>query len=133
MPERTITVTTKYYTFDQNNSGGRFHIDPVAGITKHVIIEATNAKDANHRAEDVGIYFNGCDSNRDCPCCGDRWWRTTEQDGTESPEIYGQPAEQYKAMNAQFLQHIVGQDDHKKKKELSPIVIHYLSGEIKWL
>lgn len=137
MPERTITVTTKYYTFDQNNSGGRFHVNHNTGITHYVIIEAANAKAANSRAEDIGIYFNGCENNQDCSCCGDRWQRTTEQDGTESPEIFGQPAEKYKSDIELFSSDTAisygKQDIDKEKKALKSVAIHYLSGEIKWI
>jgi len=69
----TTTLTTKFYEFDQNNSGGRFHIDDKAGLGPSVWIEATSLGDAIHRAMDIGIYFDGCDSGRDCRCCGDRW------------------------------------------------------------
>ena len=82
----TATVTTKFYTFNQNNSGGLFEHDESAGIGYSVAIEATSAKDALRRAEDIGIYFNGCDAGLDCSCCGDRWsdWMD-ESDGTETP------------------------------------------------
>ena len=82
----TATVTTKFYTFIQNNSGGSFDHDPDAGIGYRVAIEALNAKDAARRAEDIGIYFNGCDTGQDCSCCGDRWsdW-LVDDDGTETP------------------------------------------------
>jgi hypothetical protein len=79
-----------FYTFYQNNSGGNF-----TGPAVYVIIEANSAKEANDRAEDIGLYFNGAseDENgwsRDCPCCGDRWTaQWSDADGTEKPEIYG--------------------------------------------
>lgn len=88
---RLITVKNKgesvFYTYDQNNSGGRFSLDDM--VTVAVIIEANSDREADFRAEEVGIYF---DSDRDCPCCGPRWskaWR----DGTEVPEVYGQAPE----------------------------------------
>lgn len=76
-----------YYTFGQNNSGGSFDFDESRGVTHYVIIEADNAEDANRRAEDLGIYFDGCESGMDCDCCGDRWspaWR-----GDAEPSVYG--------------------------------------------
>lgn len=66
-------MKTKYFEFNQNNSGGSFEVDEKAGIGHSVIIEANNAIHANAIAENIGIYFNGCDSGSDCPCCGDRW------------------------------------------------------------
>ncbi len=35
---------TKFFIFDQNNSGGSFIIDPDTGIGHTVFIEAQNAK-----------------------------------------------------------------------------------------
>ena len=84
-------MSTKWYEFHQNNSGGSFHIDENAGIGVLVCIEATSAAHANARAEEIGIYFNGCAKGADCSCCGDRWyaaWR--DSDGAEFPNEYGQ-------------------------------------------
>lgn len=66
-------VQTKYYVFNQNNSGGGFDIDATRGIGEKVVIEAINYLDANDRAQRIGIYFDGCADGRDCSCCGDRW------------------------------------------------------------
>lgn len=73
-PERSA----KYYEFSQNNSGGSFDFDEELGITTRVFIEAYDAVDANHRAERIGIYFDGIDSGQDCACCGDRWYSVEE-------------------------------------------------------
>ena len=86
MPE--VPVKTKYYIFDQNNSGGSFDIDPKEGIGPRVWVEATSYDHANDRAENIGIYFEGVQEGRDCPCCGDRWhplWN--EEDGQDDPLI----------------------------------------------
>lgn len=75
-----------YYHFSQNNSGGSFfgHTD--------IWIDAPDADTANERALEHGIYFNGCDDGRDCPCCGDRWYQQwSDDEGTEVPELYGKP------------------------------------------
>lgn len=69
-PERSA----KYYQYDQNNSGGSFAYNEERGISTRVFIEAYDAVDANHRAEMIGIYFDGCATGRDCSCCGDRWY-----------------------------------------------------------
>ena len=67
-----------FYTYSQNNSGGSFVNDDK--VCHYVIVEADNSKDANDIAEYNGIYFNGCDDDIDCPCCGARWdsahWET---------------------------------------------------------
>lgn len=81
-----------FYCFNQNNSFGKFDDnDDVCGF---VIIEAQDAEAANLKAELIGIYFDGCDKGWDCNCCGDRWYRASESDGTERPEIYGTPVEE---------------------------------------
>lgn len=79
-----------FYTFRQNNSGGSFDRD--ADIDEVVIIEADSEDQANNKAEDIGIYFYGVRSGRDCECCGDRW--TPYYGGaTNDPEIYGEIAQ----------------------------------------
>jgi len=75
-----------FYTFYQNNSGGSFHESH--GICNHVIVEADNANDANNRAENIGLYFDGCNKGFDCSCCGDRWYPAWREEGTQKPMIY---------------------------------------------
>lgn len=84
-------VPLKWYRFHQNNSGGSFTRDNM--VTKDVIIQAHSSNEANILAEEIGIYFNGCDKRMDCNCCGDRWSRAYENEGTEKPEIYGEEIE----------------------------------------
>ena len=78
----------KFYTFNQNNSGGRFDFFPNKGISQHVIIEASSADDANDRAERIGLYFDGCEVGLDCSCCGDRWHMAWRDDGKDVPMVY---------------------------------------------
>jgi len=78
----------KFFTFSQNNSGGRFKHDPKAGIGHYVIVEAKDADDANRRAEKIGLYFNGVADDRDCECCGDRWSEQWSNEGKDTPCIY---------------------------------------------
>lgn len=78
---------TKFYTFNQNNSGGSF-----TGPAPVVVVEAVDYRHANGRAEDLGLYFDGCERELDCPCCGDRWSRQySESDADEVPSNYGKP------------------------------------------
>jgi len=60
-----------FYEFDQNNSGGHFHVDDK--VCHRLFIEADNEKEALRIAEDIGCYWNGVADGIDCPCCGDRW------------------------------------------------------------
>jgi hypothetical protein len=81
-----------WFTFSQNNSGGSFVLDKGRGLTHYVAIEARDAEHANERAQSIGIYFNGCDDDRDCPCCGDRWYELwSDEKGSDEPEHYGTP------------------------------------------
>ena len=81
-----------FYTYDQNNSGGFFKI--TKKIKHYVIIEADSAKEADEKAESIGLYFDGVKKDIDCPCCGDRWDKADDPDfginGTEKPEIWGE-------------------------------------------
>jgi hypothetical protein len=83
----------KFYTFNQNNSGGSFHLDKDAGLTHYVIFQATSKEDTIDRAEKAGIYFDGVDDDTDCQCCGDRWYVPYDDEGTITPEIYGKPVQ----------------------------------------
>ena len=79
-----------FFQFRQNNSGGFFDVDE--DVCQLVIIEADDPSEANIRAENIGIYFDGCYEGRDCPCCGDRWspiW--PDQEGDPVPSSYGTP------------------------------------------
>lgn len=84
-----------FFTFCQNNSGGSFQIDE--NVTEYVIIEAKNANHANSFAEWFGIYFDGCENDRDCSCCGDRWYRVNDYDGKDKPMIYGKDPSEHKS------------------------------------
>jgi hypothetical protein len=112
-------MKTKFFTFNQNNSGGSFDYDEQSGITHYVIVEAYDLKHAMGRAEDIGIYFNGVDEGLDCECCGDRWYEPYSDEGSNEPQVY---------------------DQHPSKKEPSGFfkngqketAIHYLDGRIEW-
>ena len=71
-----------YYTFNQNNSGGSWR------GPQYVIIKADSAAEANENAEWNGVYFNGCNLEIDCECCGDRWSRVWDGEETEVPTIF---------------------------------------------
>lgn len=62
-----------FYEFQQNNSGGVFVVNDV--LCHRLFIEANNADEAIHKAEELGCYWNGVEEGKDCPCCGDRWSR----------------------------------------------------------
>lgn len=104
-----MRLSARFYTYDQNNSGGIFHEDD--DVSEFVIIEALNAREANAIAETKGLYFDG---SGDCPCCGDRWsssWKGDE--GDAEPLVYGTPAKEYKSTWME-----------------KPVRIHYLDGTV---
>lgn len=81
------------FEFSQNNSYGRFDINEnVSGV---VFIEAYSHDHANALAEDIGLYFNGCDTGRDCDCCGDRWHPVEQNDGITIEEFNKNIHKQY--------------------------------------
>lgn len=99
---------TKFYTFNQNNPGGRLHVNN--HLDCYVIIEANTLEEAIYIAKCIGIYFNGVDEGRDCECCSDRWYHP---DAYDQPSVYGEDV----FNNLRFF----------KNEE---IVIHYLNGTI---
>lgn len=79
-----------FWTFSQNNSGGRFYTSLKDGIAAGgIIVEAESEDDAIARAESLGLYWNGADDDGpDCPCCGSRW-STPWDEGYPVPTVYG--------------------------------------------
>lgn len=86
-------IKTKFYQFNQNNSGGYFITDEENGISEVVIIESDTAKRAYEKLQEIG---EKVDSFNDyCECCGERWsnWLDDEE-GDEIPSYYGNPISQ---------------------------------------
>jgi hypothetical protein len=109
-----------FHQFNQNNSGGHFDFDPVAGITHHVLIEGEAVSDVVEKALAIGIYFDGCDAGMDCGCCGDRWyqpWSDAQLD--KEPTVYSTPVSEFRAL-IQFM------------KEGAEVCVHYLDGRKEW-
>lgn len=107
-----------FWHFNQNNSGGIFDFDEFSGITVNVIIEADSFNQANSRAEEIGLYFNGCDTGVDCPCCGNRWYPAYDE-GDIEPMYYGQSVKEA----------VITYNWVTKGKE---ICVHYLDGRKEW-
>lgn len=112
-----------FFDFRQNNSGGTFVSDHLAGISLTVIVEADNVEHANERAEVIGLYFDG---SGDCSCCGNRWYpKWTGDEGDEVPSIYGEPisAEAPRDELSFAVADIGG-------KAMPTAYVHYLNGSI---
>lgn len=108
-----------FYTFSQNNSFGSFDFSEALGLTHHVVVEGDSSEDILERAKNIGIYFDGCDTGQDCPCCGDRWDEPWDADEfTEAPEVFGQPVDNF-----------TGFSWMDKGKE---ICVHYKDGRKEW-
>lgn len=103
-----------FYTFRQNNSFGEFVSIPEKGIDQLVFVEANNADDANDKALQIGLYFNGCENGKDCPCCGDRWSMCDEWERQEQPRYY--------SLDVLF---------HKPGGYFKPAYVHYSDGTIR--
>jgi len=111
-----------YWTFTQNNSGGSFDYDEDRGITHFVIIEADSRDEAISRAEEIGIYFDGCDKGIDCCCCGDRWHEPFHDEGSPFPEVYGDDVRKQSGATLWATWMKPGRE----------IVIHPKSGSLEW-
>ncbi len=109
-----------FYTYNQNNSGGSF--DLTESLTHHVIIEANSSSEADSKLESLGGYFNGCDSGRDCDCCGDRWSNAWHNDGEPEPMAYGKKASEYVGSPGQHNWMPAGKE----------VVVHYADGTVAW-
>jgi len=77
----------KIYQFNQNNSGGSFDVDDK--LCHRLFIESDDLDKAISIAENLGVYFDGCENGVDCECCGDRWYRPWNDDGITFPYSYG--------------------------------------------
>ena len=106
-------MKTRFFTYIQINSGGNFDVRTFDGIAHFVIVEANNAKHANKRAKEIGLYFNGVRKGIDCPCCGDRWSKQSK--GYSEPCINDCPAHLYE--RSHFFKY--------------RCFVHYLNGDVK--
>lgn len=110
-----------FFHFSQNNSGGSFDVDAECGITHHVVIEASNADEANAKANEIGLYFDGVEGGRDCECCGDRWCPAYGT-GNDVPSVYGSPIQAFDVMHYWI----------NKKEAPGEICVHYADGRMEW-
>lgn len=65
-----------FFMWSQNNSGGHFAVND--DLTWRVVIQADTYGEAEYKALTLGIYYNGVEDDRDCDCCGDRWYEGSE-------------------------------------------------------
>lgn len=108
-----------FFTYSQNNSGGHFDRSLEDGITDYVIIEAIDDKDADEKAERIGLYFGGVEKGFDCECCGDRWYPAYYTDADPEPMIYHQTLAEY--------------CDSVSARTKDTVCVHYDDGRREWL
>jgi hypothetical protein len=111
MPQRKIK--TMYFHISQNNSGGKFYENEKHGIGPNVIIEGANASDAYSRLEAMDGEVTGMYDN--CPCCGERWYKPDDDEGTTEPRVYGEKVEDVIAdlyRRDCFIHHYDGKIEH---------------------
>lgn len=101
-----------FFMWNQNNSGGHFAVND--DLTWRVVIEADTYQQAEQKAFEFGVYYNGCDDDIDCSCCGDRWYEGEELD---EGHLKGRTLEEY----LQEYADAYGWEDPS-------IIIHYLDG-----
>ena len=126
-----------FYTYDQNNSGGKFIQDDKVGM--YVIIEADSSTEADSKAEEIGIYFDGVDYGRDCSCCGDRWSRTSDDsdERAEAPSIFSQTIEDhynnidFRPLRDEHVIHIYYKDGNHEKLEINALEKYEQCQELK--
>lgn len=102
-----------YYMWRQNNTGGSFVTDD--NVSRYVVIQAESYEEAEQKAFAFGVYYNGVDDDRDCACCGDRWYEgdLVEVDDGESIEDYLQREEdEYPCRDTMTILHLA--DGSKK-------------------
>lgn len=120
-----FTKTYNWYKYRQNNSGGSFHIDDDVSI--YVLIQATSTDEADIKAQEIGIYFNGCQDDYDCDCCGDRWY------GADWPmeefSVYYWKERGSKVFNnvRDYAQAVADEDIWAKYKKPS-VIVYYADG-----
>ena len=90
----------KYFEFSQNNSGGSFDVDDK--LCHRLIIQAETEEQAVTKAEEMGVYFDGCQNGIDCNCCGDRWYSPSEVQIDKMAKVYKKPMESIEDY-AQFI------------------------------
>lgn len=81
-------VETKFFTFNQNNSGGYYIQND--DVDAFVIIEALDAENVIDKSYDIFENYQEY-----CSCCGRRWSDyIDDSDGKDEPMIFGKKIEE---------------------------------------
>lgn len=88
-------MSKKFYTIDQNNSGGYYIKNEY--VDYYVSVQASSVKEAEKFLENiVEDYSDYCD------CCGTRW--STYLSEGDAPTIYGTPLTELKDLDTFWLE-----------------------------
>jgi hypothetical protein len=118
--------TYEWYEYRQNNSGGSFIQNDDVSIT--VLIQAASTKEADTKAEDIGIYFDGCSDGRDCDCCGDRWNRAWDaMDSFVTHKDFRSPRVEHTNVR-DYAQALADNDTWAGNKP--PVIIYFADGTV---
>ena len=102
-----------FYMWRQNNTGGSFITD--GDLSRFVVIEAESYEKAEEKALNLGVYYNGVDSERDCECCGDRWYEgdiVELKDGDTIEDYLQREEDEYPCRDTMTILHLA--DGSKK-------------------
>lgn len=122
----TKPKTYGWYKYNQNNSGGSFVIDDHVSVT--VMVQASNAKEAEAKAESIGIYFYGCEDGRDCSCCGDRWYRA--DDRLDNFTVYHWKKKDQVFDNVRDYAQALANNDVWAKSEKPSVIVYFADGSV---
>jgi len=129
---KTVAVVPKtygWYEFRQNNSGGSFAIDN--DVTVHVLIQADSTLEANCKARDIGIYFDGVSNGQDCECCGDRWYEADDAMESFTTYNWSDRFEPRKHANVrEYAQAVANADMWREEGENPTVILYYADGTV---
>lgn len=91
-------MSKKFYTIDQNNSGGYFIKNDY--VDYYVSVQADSGEEAKELLEDIVE-----DHSDYCSCCGKRWYIwLDEEDAYDVPTNYGTPLTEMKDRDTFWLE-----------------------------
>jgi hypothetical protein len=86
-----MSNSAKWYRFEQNNSGGSYLGRDEEGLGQRVFVQANSPEHAVQRFEALNEYVCrlGFQDDRDCECCGGRWWGPEDVEQLNVPKWLG--------------------------------------------
>lgn len=125
--EQLIYGNLFWFEYRQNNSGGSFAVNN--DVSNYVYIQAESTEAANAKAEEVGIYFDGCEKGWDCDCCGDRWYPSHGPMDELKVYDWKEPPQEYDNI-CDFAQ-AAADKDMWAAKGLPSVIVYFADGLVK--